>query len=141
MRCKRCIFVEMKIRCVCKKKIEGVYFLKKLMTVSHESANQRSYQRWLDKIIYKTKMKFWAVLGSWGCRKKKNSRFAGPETDLNFQKSRCRLKGRQQGLQIRGSRSSTSSENKHLQNFFYKHTLFSFLRKCIFCNALNKLIK
>ena len=39
MRCKRCIFEEMKIRCVCKKKIEGVYFLKKLMTVSHESAN------------------------------------------------------------------------------------------------------
>ena len=29
---------------------------------------QRSYQRWLDKIIYKTEMKFWAVLGSQGCR-------------------------------------------------------------------------
>jgi hypothetical protein len=25
----------------------------------------------LDKRIYKTEMKFWAVLGSWGCREKK----------------------------------------------------------------------
>jgi hypothetical protein len=33
--------------------------------------SQRSYQRWLDKIIYKTEMKFWAVLGSRGCREKK----------------------------------------------------------------------
>ena len=31
---------------------------------------QRSYQRWLDKRIYKTEMKFWAVLGSGGCREK-----------------------------------------------------------------------
>ena len=31
---------------------------------------QRSYQRWLDKVIYKTEMKFWAVLGSQGCREK-----------------------------------------------------------------------
>ena len=31
---------------------------------------QRSYQSLLDKRIYKTEMKFWAVLGSWGCRKK-----------------------------------------------------------------------
>jgi hypothetical protein len=31
---------------------------------------QRSYQRWLDKIIYNTEMKFWAVLGSRGCREK-----------------------------------------------------------------------
>ena len=29
----------------------------------HMSGTQRSYQRWLDKIIYKTEMKFWAVLG------------------------------------------------------------------------------
>jgi hypothetical protein len=33
--------------------------------------SQRFYQRWLDKRIYKTEMKFWAVLGSPGCRKKK----------------------------------------------------------------------
>ena len=32
---------------------------------------QRFYQRWLDKRIYKTEMKFGAVLGSWGCREKK----------------------------------------------------------------------
>ena len=32
---------------------------------------QRSYQRWLDKRIYKTEMRFWAVLGSRGCREKK----------------------------------------------------------------------
>ena len=31
---------------------------------------QRSYQRWLDKRIYKTEMKFWAVLGSRGFREK-----------------------------------------------------------------------
>jgi hypothetical protein len=35
------------------------------------SRNQRSYQRWLEKRIYKTEMKFWAVLGRWGCREKK----------------------------------------------------------------------
>ena len=34
------------------------------------TTNQRSYTRWLYKIIYKTEMKFWAVLGSWGCREK-----------------------------------------------------------------------
>ena len=32
---------------------------------------QRSYTRWLYKIIYRTEMKFWAVLGSRGCREKK----------------------------------------------------------------------
>ena len=32
---------------------------------------QRSYQRWLNKKDYKTEMKFWAVLGSQGCREKK----------------------------------------------------------------------
>ena len=32
---------------------------------------QRSYTRWLYKRIYKTEMKFWAVLGSRGCREKK----------------------------------------------------------------------
>ena len=36
-----------------------------------ERRNQRYQQRWLDKIIYKTEMKFWAVLGSRGCREKK----------------------------------------------------------------------
>ena len=30
-----------------------------------------SYQRWLDKIKIKLEMKFWAVLGSRGCREKK----------------------------------------------------------------------
>ena len=35
--------------------------------------NQSSYQRWLDKIIYKTEMKFWAILGSRGCREKNTS--------------------------------------------------------------------
>jgi hypothetical protein len=38
--------------------------------VSADCQNQRSYQRWLDKRIYKTEMKFWAVLGSRGCREK-----------------------------------------------------------------------
>ena len=33
--------------------------------------SQRSYQRWLDKRIYKTKMKFWAFLDSRGCIEKK----------------------------------------------------------------------
>jgi hypothetical protein len=42
---------------------------------------QRSYQRWLDKRICKTEMKFWAVLGSWGCREKKL-----PTGVLNFLK-------------------------------------------------------
>ena len=32
--------------------------------------NQRFYWRWLDKIIYKTDIKFWADLGSQGCREK-----------------------------------------------------------------------
>ena len=32
--------------------------------------NPRSYQRWWDKRIYKTELKFWAVLGSRGCREK-----------------------------------------------------------------------
>ena len=36
-----------------------------------KSFNQRSYTRWLYKRIYKTEMKFWAVLGSRGCREKK----------------------------------------------------------------------
>ena len=31
---------------------------------------QRSYQRWLEKTIYKMEMKFWAVLGRRGCREK-----------------------------------------------------------------------
>ena len=31
---------------------------------------QRSYQRWLYKRIYKKEMKFWAVLGSQGCKEK-----------------------------------------------------------------------
>ena len=35
--------------------------------------NQRPLQRRLDEIIYKTEMKFWAVLGSWGCKEKKGS--------------------------------------------------------------------
>ena len=34
-------------------------------------SQQRFLQRWLDKRIYKTEMKFWAVLGSQGCREKK----------------------------------------------------------------------
>jgi hypothetical protein len=34
---------------------------------------QRSYTRWMYKIIYKTEMKFWSVLGSQGCREKKTS--------------------------------------------------------------------
>ena len=33
--------------------------------------NQKPKQRQLDKGIYKTEMKFWAVLGSRGCREKK----------------------------------------------------------------------
>ena len=34
-------------------------------------SNQRSYTRWLYKVIYRMEMKFWAVLGSRGCREKK----------------------------------------------------------------------
>ena len=34
------------------------------------SNTQRSYQRWLDNKNYKMEMKFWAVLGSRGCREK-----------------------------------------------------------------------
>ena len=33
--------------------------------------NKSSLQRWFDKIIYKTEMKFWAALGSQGCKEKK----------------------------------------------------------------------
>ena len=40
-------------------------------TMMHFLGNQRSYTRWLYKRIYKTEMKFWAVLGSRGCREKK----------------------------------------------------------------------
>jgi hypothetical protein len=36
-----------------------------------KGSKQRSYTRWLYKRIYKTEMKFWAVLGSRGCREKK----------------------------------------------------------------------
>ena len=42
----------------------------------HMSGTQRSYQRWLDKIIYKTEMKFWAVLGNLGCREKNRDMYA-----------------------------------------------------------------
>ena len=38
---------------------------------TYNIANQRSYQRWLDRRIYKTEMKLWAVLGSRGCREEK----------------------------------------------------------------------
>ena len=38
--------------------------------IFQKKRDQRSYQRWLDKRIYKTEMKFWAVLGSRGCREK-----------------------------------------------------------------------
>jgi hypothetical protein len=33
--------------------------------------SQRSYTRWLYKRIYKTEMKFWAVLGRSGLQRKK----------------------------------------------------------------------
>ena len=36
-----------------------------------QGQSQRSCQRWLDKRIYKTELKFSAVLGSRGCREKK----------------------------------------------------------------------
>ena len=39
--------------------------------ISADGQYQRSYTRWLYKRIYKTEMKFWAVLGSRGCREKK----------------------------------------------------------------------
>ena len=32
---------------------------------------QRSYTRWMDRKIYKTEMKFWAVLGQSGLQRKK----------------------------------------------------------------------
>ena len=41
---------------------------RKLWPKSNRRCNQRSYQRWLDKRIYKTEMKFWAV----GAEEKKN---------------------------------------------------------------------
>ena len=49
-----------------KKVVSFFYFIHAI------SYNQRSYQRWLDKRIYITDVKFWAVLGSQGCRVKKN---------------------------------------------------------------------
>ena len=36
----------------------------------HEQSIHRFYNRWLDRRIYKTEMKFWAVLGRRGCREK-----------------------------------------------------------------------
>ena len=41
-----------------------------LKSVANYGKHQRPYQRWLDKRIYKKEMKFWAVLGSQGCREK-----------------------------------------------------------------------
>ena len=41
-----------------------------MATYDQNVFNQRSYQRWLDKRIYKTEMKLWSVLGSRGCREK-----------------------------------------------------------------------
>ena len=35
-----------------------------------KGTNHRLYTRWLDRRIYKTEMKFWAVLGRRGCREK-----------------------------------------------------------------------
>ena len=35
-----------------------------------QTSQQRSYQRWLDKRIYKTERKFWTVLDSQGWREK-----------------------------------------------------------------------
>ena len=65
--------------------------------IAYDGKGQRSYQRWLDKRIYKTEMKFWAVLGSRGCREKKLptaismqlfevvfSTFCGQKNILNF---------------------------------------------------------
>ena len=54
--------------------------LERLFVVFHHSRNILGFglsirdteQRRLNKRIYKTKMKFWAVLGSRGCREKKN---------------------------------------------------------------------
>ena len=43
-----------------------------MQVLTAHSEMQRSYTRWLHKIIYKTEMKFWAVLGSRCCREKKN---------------------------------------------------------------------
>ena len=37
---------------------------------SQTHCTRRFYNRWLDRRIYKTEMKFWAVLGRQGCRKK-----------------------------------------------------------------------
>ena len=36
-------------------------------TMQTQPGNQRPQQRRMDKRIYKTEMKFWAGLGSWGC--------------------------------------------------------------------------
>ena len=54
---------------------------------------QRSYTRWLHKRIYKTEIKFWAVLDCQGCREKK-TKYAtfsggffnslGPNKNLKF---------------------------------------------------------
>ena len=38
--------------------------------VKEATTNQRSYPRWLYKRIYKTEMKFWAVLGRQGWSEK-----------------------------------------------------------------------
>jgi hypothetical protein len=63
---------------------------------------QRSYQRWLDKRIYKTEMKFWAVLGSRGCREKNChkqatflgvfSTFCGQKENLNLFLKYCNVR-------------------------------------------------
>ena len=42
-------------------------------------STQKSYQRWLDKLIYKTEIKFWAVLGSQGYREKKTPNCPGKQ--------------------------------------------------------------
>ena len=44
---------------------------KKMSFFESLPSNQRSYTRWLYKVIYRMEMKFWAVLGSRGCREKK----------------------------------------------------------------------
>ena len=65
---------------------------------SDEPSNMaKYYQRWLGNRIYKTEMKFWAVLGTWGCREKNLSTaismqlfgwffqlFVGKKNILNF---------------------------------------------------------
>ena len=64
-------WVKQSFECICCLVFRNSYKNSKFTHVNWVEGNkQRSYQRWLDKRIYKTEMKFRAGLGSRGCREK-----------------------------------------------------------------------